>query len=83
MSKQDVRRIIFEGTRIPIALFNPETVELMRGRRPRVFAEASETTTIPIADRAEDIQIIVAGAAGNHTVFLPTWGDTRCVTVEI
>ena len=83
LSKQDVRRIIFEGTRIPIALFNPETVELMRGRRPRVFAEASETTTIPIADRAEDIQIIVAGAAGNHTVFLPTWGDTRCVTVEI
>ena len=83
LSKQDVRRIIFEGTRIPIALFNPETVELMRGRRPRVFAEAGETTTIPIADRAEDIQIIVAGAAGNHTVFFPTWGDTHCVTVEI
>jgi hypothetical protein len=83
LSKQDVRRIILEGTRIPIALFNPETVQLMRGRRPRAFVESGETTTVPIADRAEDLQIIVAGAAGNHTVFLPTWGDTRCVTVEI
>jgi hypothetical protein len=82
-SKQHVRQIVFDGTQIPVTLFNADTVQLMRSRRPRLFAQAGEPAAIPIADCAEDIQIIVAGAAGNHSVFLPTWGDTRCVTVAI
>ena len=83
MSKKKLKKLIFEGTKIPLGLFHPETLELMRGRRPRLFSRGGKVTAIPIADRAEDIQIIVAGGAGNHTVFLPTWGDTRCVTVKV
>ena len=83
LSKTEVKRQIFEGTVVPLSLFNAETVELIRGRRPHCFAGGGTSTGIPIADRAEDIQIIVAGGAGNHTVFIPTWGDTRCVTVKL
>jgi len=83
LSKKEIKRFIFEGTKVPVTLFHPETVDFIKGRRPRVFPEGCETTEIPIADRAEDIQIIVAGGAGNHNVFMPTWGDTRCVTVRI
>jgi len=83
LSKRDVKRIIFEGTKIPLTLFDPETVQLIAGRRSRLFTEAPDRTEIPIADRVEDIQVVVAGAAGNHTVFMPTWGDTRCVTLKI
>lgn len=83
LSKKEIKRIIFQGTKVPITLFYPETVEFIKRRRPRLFSEGGETTEIPIADREEDIQIVVAGGAGNHTVFMPTWGDTRCVTVKI
>lgn len=83
LSKKEVRRIIFQGTKVPRRLFNPETVGLIKGRRSRLFSGGREIAEVPIADRAEDIQIVVAGGAGNHTVFVPTWGDTRCVTVKV
>lgn len=83
LSKKDVKRIIFEGAKVPVGVFNPETVDLIKGRRPGLFPKGQEIKEVPIADREEDIQIIVAGGAGNHTVFVPTWGDTRCVTLRI
>ena len=82
-TKRKVKQLIFEGTKVPLRLFDPATVELIKGRRARIFAGRRKVAAIPIADRAQDIQLIVAGGAGNHTVFLPTWGDTRCVTVKI
>jgi hypothetical protein len=83
LTKNDVKRIVFDRTRVPLALLSPETVTLMRGRRQQWFSSQMETDAVPIADRPEDVQIIVAGGAGNHTVFVPTWGDTRCVTVKL
>ncbi|HUF80514.1 MAG TPA: hypothetical protein VMN03_05195, partial [Burkholderiales bacterium] len=82
LSKQDVKRAFFERTQVPLGLLNPETVTLLKGRRAKWFAQG-RPAAIPLADSADDVQIIVAGGAGNHTVFLPTWGDTRCVTVKI
>jgi len=83
ITKKRLKKLIYEGTKIPLRLLQPETIDLIRGRRARLFAGRRRVTEIPIADRAEDIQLVVAGGAGNHTVFLPTWGDTRCVTVRI
>lgn len=83
LCKKEVKRIIFEGTKVPVTLFHPETVDFIKRRRPQLFSGGHETKEIPIADREEDIQIVVAGGAGNHTVFMPTWGDTRCVTLRI
>jgi hypothetical protein len=83
LSKQDVKRIVFEGSKIPINIFNAETITLMRGRRQKYFAAMKDAREVAIADSADDIEILVAGGAGNHSVFLPSWGDTRCVTVPI
>src|SRR5204863_6691275 len=81
-SKKDVKREFFERTKVPLSVLNRETVALLKGRRAQWFA-GGEPDAIPIADSADHVQIIVAGGAGNHTVFLPTWGDTRCITVAI
>jgi hypothetical protein len=83
LSKKDVKRIIFEGVRVSVALLNPETVSLIKGRRSTLFSGGDDVHEIPIADREDDIQIIVAGGVGNHSVFIPTWGDTRMVTVPV
>jgi hypothetical protein len=77
-----VKRAFFDSTRVPLALLNPATIALLEGRRPQCFANGPPDA-IPIADSIDDVQIVVAGGAGNHTAFLPTWGDTRCVTVKV
>jgi hypothetical protein len=82
LSKGDVKRAFFERTRIPLQTLDPATVALVRSRRARWFVQ-SEPDAVPLADSIDDVQILVAGGSGNHSVFVPTWGDTRCVTVKI
>jgi hypothetical protein len=82
LSKRDVKRAFYERTRIPLQTLDAATVALVKSRRARWF-QHGEPDAVPLADSIEDVQILVAGGAGNHTVFVPTWGDTRCVTVRI
>jgi len=50
---------------------------------PRWFAEAGDPNHIGIADRAQDINIVVAGGAGIHSLFVPTAFSHRPVTRKI
>jgi len=38
---------------------------------------------LPVVARSEDINIIVAGGAGKHSLFIPSVGITRSVTKPI
>jgi hypothetical protein len=40
-------------------------------------------TLVPAAPTAEEINIIVAGGPGTHSVCVPTFGQTRAVTREV
>ena len=82
LSKRDVKQAFFERTKVPLDLLNRDTIALLKGRRPQWFSDG-EPAAVPLADRIDDVQIVVSGGPGNHTVFVPTWGDTRCVTVKI
>ena len=80
-SKADVRKFLFEHARLPMGKFSKENIE----RRFRVkfdgrYASAGLDTLVPMAQRAEDFLILVAGGAGKHSAFLPTFGATRSVT---
>jgi hypothetical protein len=44
----------------------------LQHRRARWFAEVGDPDHIGIADRPEDIHIVVAGGAGIHSLFVPT-----------
>lgn len=82
LTKRDVKTVFFERTKIPLDTLNPETIALVKGRRARWFKNG-DPGTLPIADSIDHVQIIVAGGAGNHSVFVPTWGDTVCVTERV
>ena len=82
LSKRDVKEAFFERTKVPLGLLNRDTLALLKGRRAQWFS-AGEPAALPLADHIDDVQLVVAGGSGNHTVFVPTWGDTRCVTVKI
>lgn len=80
-SKADVKRYILEHATVPLGSFSKENVE----RRFRVkfaqrYASAGADAHVPMAQRAEDIMIVVLGGAGKHSMYIPTFGETRSVT---
>ncbi len=82
MGREDVQQALFEGGRVPMKRFSPEIAERVRGRRPGLFADA-EPEAVPVADGPENILIAVAGGPGSHTLFFPTYGETRAVTKPV
>ena len=82
VGREDVQRALFESARVPIENFSPEIAERVRGRRPGLFADA-EPEAVPVADAPESILISVAGGPGSHTLFFPTYGETRAVTKPV
>jgi len=84
LSKAEVKRRLWQASMMPMSRFagkdferacHTRAVEL-KGREP---AHAS----LPIAPRAEDISLVVAGGDGTHSVYVPTFGQTRSVTKPI
>jgi hypothetical protein len=83
IGKKDIQNAVFERARIPLARFAKRSVTGLRHRRARWFAEVGDPNHIGIADRAEDISIVVAGGAGIHSLFVPTAFSYRPVTRKI
>jgi hypothetical protein len=83
-TKQDVRQYLYEHARAPLTEFSRENIaEVLAKRRPRWCVPENPDARIPIADRPEDITIIVAGGPGPHSQFLPSFGQTEPVTRTI
>lgn len=77
-SKQDVKRFLFDAARYPLAKLGEEYRAYQVQQRGAVD---SPDTMLPIADAPDAISIIVAGGAGKHSCWQPTFGNqTRPVT---
>lgn len=77
-SKADIRRFIFERARYPIDRLSPEyQAEL------RPLNASSEDELARICNRAEDISIIVAGGAGKHSCWQPTFGESTRPVIKL
>jgi hypothetical protein len=83
IGKEQIKAAIFEQARIPLTKFGKRTVEGLRHRRSRWFAEVGDAAHIGVADRVGDINIVVAGGAGIHSLFVPTAFSYRPVTKRI
>lgn len=78
-TKDDVRAYLYERARIDISRFPKNFVELMASRRPTWV----DPRWLPITDTPEEVQIVVIGGPGIHSAFLPMFGSTKAVTVEV
>ncbi|MGA7429138.1 MAG: hypothetical protein WBD33_07255 [Xanthobacteraceae bacterium] len=83
IGKKEIRNAVFERARIPLSRFAKRSVEGLRHRRSRWFAEVGDPDHIGVADRPEDITVVVAGGAGIHSLFVPTAFSYRPVTRRI
>ena len=50
---------------------------------PKALTTLDDRALLPVVERAADINIIVAGGAGKHSLFIPSFGITRSVTRPI
>jgi hypothetical protein len=83
IGKKEIRNALFERARIPLSRFCGRSVKGLHHRRERWFAQVGDPDHIGIADRPEDIRIVVAGGAGIHSLFVPTAFSYRAVTRRI
>ncbi len=83
IGKKEIQNAVFERARIPLTRFAARSVKGLHHRRGRWFAKVGDPDHIGIADRPEDIHIVVAGGAGIHSLFVPTAFSYRPVTRRI
>ena len=68
---------------MPLSRFDPSNIERFAVIHPAGFKDRPPDDPGPDRARVADIMIVVAGGAGKHSVFVPTFGATRSVTRRI
>ena len=79
-TKQQVKDFLFEHARYPLAKLGAEyrTAQLARHD-----VTDGPDTMVPIVRKAQDISIIIAGGAGKHSSWQPTFGDGTAPTRRV
>jgi len=82
-SKARFKQALWERAQVPLSRFDASNLERFAVIHPAGFKDRPPETLAPIAREWSDIMIVVAGGAGKHSVFVPTFGATRSVTLRI
>jgi len=82
MSREDVQRFLFEHARNPVRLYRNRAMWNMFDWPDWVDKE-DDGFMVPLVEKPEDILLIVAGGAGKHSAFIPTFGVTKSLTRRI
>ncbi|MDX9820390.1 MAG: UGSC family (seleno)protein [Syntrophales bacterium] len=82
-SKNDVKRYLFKNARVPLNRISRGNMERFVKNWPERFKGLAEGDGVPIAEKPEDIMIVVCGGLGRHSAVIPTFGVTRSVTLSV
>lgn len=79
----DVKKFLYENARAPLT--SVEGLQKYRARRKSFFDETrNPLSQFTIADKPEDIMVIVAGGGGPHAQYVGSFfSNTRSVTLPI
>ena len=83
LGKAEVKRRLWEFSKMPASRFAPKDYARAKHTRGSELGDFSPDTAVPITRRAEDIGVIVAGGPGTHSVYIPSFGQTRAVSRRI
>ncbi len=83
LSKADVKRRLWETSKMRADRMSTKDRERAQDSRRDELGEFGPDTILTIARQPEDIGIMVAGGPGTHSVYVPAFGNSRAVTVEI
>ena len=82
-TKADLKRALWEQSKMRAARMAAKDLARTQIARSAELGEIGPDTLLPIAPSPDAIGIIVAGGPGTHSVYVPSFGDTRAVTREI
>ena len=82
-SKAEVKRRLWEASKMPASELSAEDLSRAQPSRAAELGTIGPDTLLPISQKPDDIGIIVAGGSGAHSVYVPCFGNTRSVTIEI
>jgi hypothetical protein len=80
--KERARQTLFEHARIPFEHIGQSNADVLAVWRSNCIEEADGRRRLRIVEKPEDILIVVAGGAGNHSASIPGW-YSRSVTLPI
>lgn len=83
LAKSDVKRLLWESSRMLASRMAVKDLGRAQGSRREELGEIGPDTLLPIAKRPEDIGLVVAGGPGTHSIYVPCFGNSRSVTLEI
>ena len=78
-SKADARHFLYEHSRLSLRGLPIESQAIIFGRRSKWLNDGNVT----VADSPDEVELVVVGGPGNHSVFAPSFGATRSVTRPI
>jgi hypothetical protein len=83
LSKRDVKLRLWELSKMPAGSLSVK--DLLRARESRTdeLGELKPDTLLTIASLPEEVQILVAGGPGTHSIFIPSFGNTHAATRKI
>jgi hypothetical protein len=80
LTKADVKQQLWEQSRMAASRFAAKDYARARHTRGPELGTIEPHTFLPISLTPGDIGIVVAGGPGTHSVYIPTFGQTRAVT---
>jgi hypothetical protein len=82
--KAAVQEFLFTEARPPLSAFAQERIDRwLSTRKPQWFGPQNTTGSAALCDRPEDFLVAVAGGPGTQSMFIPSFGGTRCVTIAV
>lgn len=82
-SKADVKRFLWERARVPFGHIPTGNLQSYSDRFLKFYGDFGPDYGVPIADRPEDIVIVVMGGQGTHSLSVQTLLGSRSQTVPI
>jgi hypothetical protein len=83
LGKAEVKRNLWELSKMPAGRQAAKDYARVQHTRGPELGGIGPDTLLPISPRPEDIGVIVAGGPGTHSVYVPTFGQTRAATRPI
>ena len=80
--KQRVRLALFEHARIPFEQIGQSNADVLSVWRANCIEEGDGRRSLRIVEKPDDIIVVVAGGAGNHSASIPGW-YSRSVTLPL
>lgn len=82
-SKREIKLRLWERSRMPARRMTDKDLLRVRDSRTAELGEIVPDTLLPVAPHPDNLHFIVAGGPGTHSIYVPSFGNTRAITREI